>query len=386
MPTKLTQLKKFKLLNKSVNNKINIKYPNSNVNQNETYLFNSELAKLLEENSDDESNEDRCLISNEPLIEDQTYIMSCNHKFNYGPLFNEIKKQKNNLTYSLETQKLKKNEIKCPYCRTIQPGLLYKHPDYPYVKYVNFPKKSVYVSKHKCMYTFIKGKRMNEECGKPTTYYNTKYCEKHYKMMKKKDELLLKSSKNNEDKTKNDIVQSFIDTMEKCKKKYKLSSSNIMEILSSTLNKWSLKQKKEIKNIVKSSTNITTVDENTDTNTDTNAFNMGNNMDTFLICKKQSSFTFHKENSQCTSKCSYVFKRGKNKNKCCGAAVMDIDIFNNKIPKIYNKYYCKKHSKQPKEVLTNPSFIPFVSGMDYTDFIDNNKYVFIQNEGFFKVL
>ena len=63
----------------------------------------------------------RCLITNEKLKEGYV-TMLCNHSFNYIPLFNDLVHHKK--TLYLETQMLKTNEIRCPYCRTKQSVLL----------------------------------------------------------------------------------------------------------------------------------------------------------------------------------------------------------------------------------------------------------------------
>lgn len=92
-----------------------------------TKLFNEMLAKDSPQN--DLNQDNLCLITGEPLS-DNHIILPCQHKFNYIPLYNEIKKQKicflpNKKSHSyLETQKLRQNQIKCPYCRTIVDGIL----------------------------------------------------------------------------------------------------------------------------------------------------------------------------------------------------------------------------------------------------------------------
>ena len=54
--------------------------------------FYEELYKMLDdEKSSDQPSEDVCLISNQPLTENYV-TLDCNHKFNYMPLFNDIKK------------------------------------------------------------------------------------------------------------------------------------------------------------------------------------------------------------------------------------------------------------------------------------------------------
>ena len=101
-----------------------------------TSNFQMELLQML----NDEINESDsvCLISNQPL-EENPIKLACGHKFNYDSIFNEIKSQKN--PNHLETQRLYHNELKCPYCRTVQKGLLPSRENYPNVSGVNWPKK-----------------------------------------------------------------------------------------------------------------------------------------------------------------------------------------------------------------------------------------------------
>jgi len=73
----------------------------------------------------------KCLITNEKLTEGYV-TMLCNHSFNYIPLFNDLFHHKKMLY--LETQMLKTNEIRCPYCRNKQSVLL------PYYECMGVPK------------------------------------------------------------------------------------------------------------------------------------------------------------------------------------------------------------------------------------------------------
>jgi DNA-directed RNA polymerase subunit RPC12/RpoP len=89
--------------------------------------FFLELYKSLdvEENQNKvESDNNLCLITNQLLI-DKFVELSCGHKFNYIPLYNDIynhKKKFNNMESSAGS--LKTDEIRCPYCRNKQNGLL----------------------------------------------------------------------------------------------------------------------------------------------------------------------------------------------------------------------------------------------------------------------
>ena len=83
--------------------------------------FYEELYKSLDiEETNEKTDEDNnlCLITNQPLIENFVEL-NCGHKFNYFPLFLDLKnhKQKFNKMEG-NSSKLATNEIRCPYCRT----------------------------------------------------------------------------------------------------------------------------------------------------------------------------------------------------------------------------------------------------------------------------
>lgn len=184
----------------------------------------------------------RCLITDEILRRDHI-TLHCGHKFNYVPLFKEVLFQKcvllpknlssniittytttaaaavaaahhhhppphhsslptnksntsgvvsvmHNPSYNLETRKLRNNEIKCPYCRSITPNILpyYPYPDVSKVKYVNTPPEMSLPS-ISCEYEkFISGENTVFATNEPTAcrskcIYNEKYglmlCNKH---------------------------------------------------------------------------------------------------------------------------------------------------------------------------------------------------------------
>lgn len=86
--------------------------------------FFEELYKSLDVEEGDDDDKNNCLITNQPLS-DKHVILNCGHKFNYIPLYNDIlnhKKKFNNMEGSIS--KLHTNEIRCPYCRKKQVGLL----------------------------------------------------------------------------------------------------------------------------------------------------------------------------------------------------------------------------------------------------------------------
>lgn len=65
---------------------------------------------------------DFCLISNN-LLNETAVQLKCGHKFNYVPLYKDIVNHKKKFI-QLESQYYLKSEIRCPYCRTKQNGLL----------------------------------------------------------------------------------------------------------------------------------------------------------------------------------------------------------------------------------------------------------------------
>ena len=89
--------------------------------------FFSELYKSLdvEDNQNKiESDNNLCLITNQ-LLTEKFVELNCTHKFNYIPLYNDIynhKQKFNNMEGTAST--LKVNEIRCPYCRKKQVGVL----------------------------------------------------------------------------------------------------------------------------------------------------------------------------------------------------------------------------------------------------------------------
>ena len=130
---------------------------------NETFstLLNSYLSK-----NDNEQNV--CLISNEELSED--YIkLPCNHSFNYEYIYNEFVNQKEYSNFN-EIVRLQKNEIKCPYCRTVHIFKL------PYNKKYKFKKHIMKEQSETCVAILKSGKRKGEVCGRKC---NIKLCYIH---------------------------------------------------------------------------------------------------------------------------------------------------------------------------------------------------------------
>ena len=204
--------------------------------------FFEELYKSLDieesnEKTDDDNN--KCLITNLPLIERFVEI-KCGHKFNYVPLYNDlVNHRKFNNLESFSTR-LNLNEIRCPYCRSKDTKILpyYEELGLPKVNGVNFydpnikssstnPSSSNY--SHKCEYklpnqNFDDSETNNEFilCGKfygskisvhnsknplePINYGDNKYyCCIHNKMMIKQYKLQIKD--NEKELKKNKKIQ-----------------------------------------------------------------------------------------------------------------------------------------------------------------------------------
>jgi len=125
-----------KQLNGSKNDILTITTPNNNdeINHdNETDINNIVDESNIINSIQNDEYIGKCLITNEKLKEGYV-TMLCNHSFNYIPLFNDLLHHKK--TLYLETQMLKTNEIRCPYCRNKQAILL------PYYECMGVPKIS----------------------------------------------------------------------------------------------------------------------------------------------------------------------------------------------------------------------------------------------------
>ena len=164
----------------------------------ESFNFQNELFELL--STEDSVNDNVCLISNMPL-EDNCITLACGHKFNYHSIFNEIKYQKN--PNHLETQKLYHNELKCPYCRTVQKGLLPSRDNFENISGVNWPKKYQYRA-NRCKYVYLSGKRKGTSCGKKC--FN-EYCEAHEKIMLKRENKQLIKEKQKLEKEQQNLLK-----------------------------------------------------------------------------------------------------------------------------------------------------------------------------------
>jgi len=122
--------------------------------------FNEQLMKALCESDDNENTV--CLISNE-ILEKDHITLECGHAFNYEAIMKEITQQKKG--NKLEITKLKKGQLKCPYCRFVQNGLLPYRENYEKQLYVNWPPELCLLP-NKCVYVFKSGKRKGVACNR----------------------------------------------------------------------------------------------------------------------------------------------------------------------------------------------------------------------------
>ena len=205
-------------------------------------MNNSTFTNFLETLcDDDESDENTCLISGLPL-EENFIKLYCNHKFNYKYIFNEIKAQKINPNY-LEVTKLKRKQIKCPYCRKIQNHLLPNRDNYPEINGVNYPIKFC-MKAYNCCAIFKSGKRKGMVCGRPS---RTKYCCYHKTIAqninstsKPKCEYILTSGKN----AGKNCSRSALNSQHYCKQHLKIINKNPFDNIEKVSNKLKKKNKK----------------------------------------------------------------------------------------------------------------------------------------------
>tara|TARA_B100001287_G_scaffold198143_1_gene167690 strand:+ start:106 stop:783 length:678 start_codon:yes stop_codon:yes gene_type:complete len=148
--------------------------------------FYEELKKVL--NCDDNEDVEKCLISGDDL--DDTHItLCCGHKFNYLPLYEEIKGQKTKTRCRLDTTTmcLAVSDLRCPYCRALQHKLLpYKKLDgVDVITGVNFPEKYAMMTDN-CKYEYLTGSKKGTICN---VACNGTYCKKHQKVLDKRQQL-----------------------------------------------------------------------------------------------------------------------------------------------------------------------------------------------------
>lgn len=152
--------------------------------------------KEVNDDEYDNNNDKICCISGEQL-EDNYITLSCKHRYNYFSIFNEVLNQKNNSEGNIYSKYLKPSELRCPYCRNVQVGILPYRNEYSKIYGVNYP-DSLVMKLDTCKYIFKSGINKDNMCSKPC-YEN--YCKQHFKIMSStctiaKCNKILKSGKN----------------------------------------------------------------------------------------------------------------------------------------------------------------------------------------------
>jgi len=142
--------------------------------------FYAELYSSLD--NEEATNKMVCLITDNALTENHVEL-ECGHKFNYLPLYNDIKTHKCKFN-SLEANYVKINELRCPYCRARQKTLLPYYPELglPKIEGVNkehiLPPPRVYIigacEYEACVKTLIHVCKLERD--------GLSYCYLHYRM------------------------------------------------------------------------------------------------------------------------------------------------------------------------------------------------------------
>lgn len=123
--------------------------------------FNSKLIQELWKD-EPKSTEEQCLIDHMPLGPNSV-TLECRHRFNYPSILAEVRKQKGTAN-AFEIQRLEKYQIKCPYCRAIQHGVLPHRIDSPKIVGVNWPPTKT-IRPFKCSAIFKSGRFKGRVCG-----------------------------------------------------------------------------------------------------------------------------------------------------------------------------------------------------------------------------
>lgn len=164
---------------------------NANANANTNEIENTIVSDMADATDTTDAIDNICLITKEKL-QPNHITLSCKHKFNYVPLYNEVVGQKNKQNNMYEITKLSSNQLKCPYCRAITNKLL-PHIPYPSVKVIknvnsyittNYNSNPEYfLHAPKCSHATINNAKT--ECQKYGVYYeneNVLLCPSHYKV------------------------------------------------------------------------------------------------------------------------------------------------------------------------------------------------------------
>ena len=314
--------------------------------------FFAELYKSLdddENNNKTEEDNNKCLITNQPLT-DKFVEMSCGHKFNYLPLYNDVlnhKKKFNNMEGS--ATRLKQDEMRCPYCRKRSTGLLtyYEELNLPKVVGVNhidsnydgytdtIPTNSYY---KKCEYLtpnihfnfnsenivevykpclnledckYIKCSYMGTQIDYPSNFDNygddKHYCWNHKKMV-------IRNYKNK-----------IAEKIKEEKKNLKLKEKEELQKAKNEAKQKAKEEKEKAKEELKKSVQLAKQNKKTKTAI--------NNLTNDLINDNTIVIDLTNENVVINSLCQEILKSGENKGTQCGN-------------KAFENNLCKRHTKK----------------------------------------
>ena len=295
--------------------------------------FYDELYKSLDE--EEVFDDERCLITNEKLT-DKFVKLNCGHKFNYIPLYNDLVNYKNKYIHlEFTSNYLNFDEIRCPYCRSKQTGLLpyYEELQVKKIHGVNYVDETLPIFKlcsfltpnvgyapnypnspqhFKCQYQGYKIEELGEDF-KDDNYY----CFKHKKLIiqKYKQDKKLKQ-KQEQDKINAEKMKIKEEKMKLKEEKIKIKEEKMK------LKEEKLKQKEENKNTKKNKDNIVLGPIN-------------------IILEEPNINTEEtNQNNLEEIQCIEILKTGPNKgNKCCNKA------FKNQL--------CKRHFNLKEKLQNN---------------------------------
>jgi|688.fasta_scaffold85654_4 hypothetical protein len=199
--------------------------------------FYAELYSSLD-GGDEVDSKNVCLITDNVLT-DNHVILECGHKFNYVPLFNDIRAHKTKFN-CLEANHVKINEIRCPYCRARQKTLLPYYPELGLPKIVGVNKEPLVLPSR----VYIVGACQYEACS--NTQYICKlecdgnlYCYTHYNMRQRahqKEEKLKEKAAEKLMKQEQKKEQKLLETKQKAEAKAKAKEDLKNTILNVTAN------------------------------------------------------------------------------------------------------------------------------------------------------
>jgi len=149
--------------------------------------FFSELYKSLdikEDNIETNKDNDLCLITNLPLV-DKYVTLNCGHKFNYIPLYNDLLNYNTKFIH-MESNKILKKSIRCPYCRGEQNELLPYYEELGVKKIIGINTTEVNQT-NRCAFINeyiingeVKQSRCNKSCLHHLSYWCIPNCSKEY--------------------------------------------------------------------------------------------------------------------------------------------------------------------------------------------------------------